>query len=253
MPVHENPLELALRAAASDPAHRPDFYHLLMESKVFVIGELPEGGHDGEHCSRTIDAGELIAIQPWEQADGTEVIPFFTSLEALQRAISAPCSDIAMPARSLFEITKGAALVLNPTLEYGKEFHPDEIEALLSVGVTREPASRVYLNENPVILGQPRDYPHRMVEALSAFCKTRPQINAAYLTLMHDESIDERPSLVVGVQVDGDFEQLSREIGVVAADTARNGEPVDVYQVVPTDAGLSDYFLKNVEPFYRRN
>jgi hypothetical protein len=248
MLTNENPLEVALRAAAADPACRPDFYRLLMESKVFVIGKLA----NGEYGSRAFREREEIAIQPWEWADGKEMIPFFTSLEALERAITTPGSYLKLPARSLFEITKGAALVLNPTLDYGKEFLPHEVEALLSAGVTELPQQRVVTQETNVFLGQPQNYPTRMVESLTAFFKKRPQIKAAFLTLMHDPSHDERPCLVVGVQTDGDFEQLSREIGAVAVEPGPVGEPIDVYQVVSTDTGLSEYFLKNVKPFYKR-
>lgn len=37
-PTEETPLEHALRIAADEPASRPDFYRLLIESEVFIIG-----------------------------------------------------------------------------------------------------------------------------------------------------------------------------------------------------------------------
>ena len=57
MDTPASPLEQALRLAATDPAARPDFYRLLLEAEIFVIGEselLPEGAW-------TAKEGESIA------------------------------------------------------------------------------------------------------------------------------------------------------------------------------------------------
>jgi hypothetical protein len=91
-----------------------------------------------------------------------------------------------------------------------------------------------------------------MVDALSTFFAKRTQVKAAFLVLMHDTSKDSKPHLVVGVQVDGEIEQIFREAGAVAADTAPKGEPVDLYRVEGGDKGLSEYFFNNVKPFYTR-
>lgn len=242
-------LESALQSAADDPAMRPDFYRLLLDSVVFVIG----GTAQGSPGKRTLSAREKINIQSWERSDGTPVIPFFTSLSALQQAIEEPADYLGLPARSLFEVTKGATLVLNPKLEYGREFHPQEVDALLAEGVPRLGEQRVVQKETKVFLGQPQVYPSRMVDALTTFLAKRSQVKAAYLQLMHDPSKDAKPHLVIGFDAEGDVELLFREAGTVAADTAPNGDPVDFYRVVPGDRGLSEYFLENVKPFYERS
>jgi hypothetical protein len=248
--TEENPLERALRIAADEPATRPAFYRLLIESEVFVIGGTPSADPPGGR--RTLDVGEKINIQNWQRSDGPPVIPFFTSVVALQRAITEPAGYLGLPARSLFELTRGATLVLNPKLPCGKEFFPNEIEALLTTGVNYAPEQRVTQKETKFLLGQPRESPSRMIGALSAFFAKRSQVKAAFLVLMHDTSKDSKPHLVVGVQVDGMSEQLFREAGAVAADTAPKGEPVDLCRVEAGDKGLSEYFLLNVNPFYKR-
>ena len=246
-----NDLELALREAANEPARRPDFYRLLLEAEVFVIG----GDGPGPHGRRTLAAGETLSIQSWQRADGTSALPFFSSLSALERAITEPCDTIGLPARSLFEVTRGETLVLNPTLDYGKEFFPNEIDALLAGGLTRLPEGRVVQKATRVLFGQPQAPPLGMMEALRAFLSTRSQVAAAYVALMHDPGIDEHPHLLVGIQVDGDgeHERLFREIGSVAADTAPTGDAIDMCRVVPGEAGASAYFLGSVEPFYKRS
>jgi hypothetical protein len=78
-----NALEHALEQAAKEPANRPAFYRLLLESEVFVLGST-EGDGEGR---RTLAAGEKISIVNWQKNDGAPVIPFFSSLGVLRSAI----------------------------------------------------------------------------------------------------------------------------------------------------------------------
>lgn len=244
----KNQLELALRLAADEPAHRPDFYKALLDSTVFILGH-SDGSNLGE---RTLEAEEKVSIQNWVREDGSPVIPFFSSLHSLQKAIEEEVTYMALPSKSLFAMTKGATLVLNPKLAYGKEFSPNEIEALLSDGVNRLPEQRVTKRATQVLLGQPAKYPEKMVDSLTSLFSKHGNVKAAYLTLMHDRSHDEKPHLVVGIEADGDIESIIREAGVVAGDTSPNGEPVDLYRVARDDKGLSEYFFREVKPFYER-
>jgi hypothetical protein len=70
---------------------------------------------------------------------------------------------------------------------------------------------------------------------------------------MHDRSRDEKPHLIVGIEADGDFEKVIRDVGTVAADTAPDGEPVDLIRVVRGESGVGQYFLEEVKPFYERD
>ncbi len=245
----ENSLEKALRLAADEPAYRPEFFTLLLESSVYVLGH-PDESPTGKRIS---EPGEKVSIQKWVRSDGSPVIPFFTSFSVLQKSIEAETTCVELPARALFEMTKGAFLVLNPKSQYGKEFHPNEIEALLTNGVNRLPEERVTTKETTVFLGPPTDYPTKMVDSLTTFFAKRGNVKAAYVALMHDPSQDENPHLLVGIEAEGDIEQTIRDAGIVVGDTAPNGEPVDLMRVERGDAGLSQYFLREVKPFYERS
>jgi len=74
----KNELETLLEQAATEPGHRPAFFRTLMTSTVWVPGTAAEG--------QTVVEDSAVDIQHWEKDDGTSVIPFFTSLEALQQA-----------------------------------------------------------------------------------------------------------------------------------------------------------------------
>lgn len=157
-----------------------------------------------------------------------------------------------LPARSLFEMTKGSSLVLNPKSDYGKEFFPNEIEALLSEGVNRLPERRVVQKATKVMLGQPANYPSKMVESLTELFSKHDNVKAAYLALMHDPSQDEKPHLVIGLEANGEIDSVVRAAGVVAGDCAPNGEPADLMLVKRGESGLSEYFVRDVKPFYER-
>jgi SseB protein C-terminal domain/SseB protein N-terminal domain len=249
MQTKENALELALMLAATEPAHRPEFYRLLLESTVYVPGssdQIDEG-------QVTLKAGAKVALTNWLKPDGSHVIPFFSSLAALQRAIESDEHYIALPAKTFFEMTRGSELILNPRSEYGKEFTPWEVEALLAEGVNRLPTQRVVKKDTEVLLGQPSNYPAVMVASLATLLARHSNVKAAYLALMFDSTVDEKPHLIVGIEGEGDFENVLREVGSVAGDLAPEGEPVDLIRVVRGEAGVGKYFIEAVKPFYKRD
>lgn len=248
-PINENKLETLLRLAADEPAHRPEFYNLLMDSEVFILGNTSQAG-DSDPV--TLEAGDHIQIKHWEKQDRAQIIPFFTSLERLQKALESEETYVALPARSLFEMTLGATLFINPKSDYGKEFIPQEIEQLLSNGMNQAAVQRTTEKETSVLMGQPSNYPTHMVESLNQLLAKHSHVEKAYLALMHDASVDEKPHLIIGIEASGDIEKVIREAGIVAADSASDGEVVDLYRVNADDSGLSQYFINDTIPFYER-
>lgn len=98
-----------------------------MDASVVVPGE-------SAHPEQAVDASTPVDLQHWEKDDGTSIIPFFTSTAALAQAVSGEQAYLVMPVRTLFEMTLGEALFLNPKLPNGKEFSPREIAHLLGEG-----------------------------------------------------------------------------------------------------------------------
>ena len=247
--AEENKLEEILRLAADEPAHRPQFCEVLLNSQVFLLGTTEESGANGEV---NLEAGSNIQIQHWEKADGSPVIPFFSSLEVLQKSVDSEESYMALPVRSLFEMTQGATLFLNPKSDYGKEFVSEEVAQLLSIGISQASSQRVVEKETKVLLGLPSSYPSKMVDSLTQLLAKHSNVKNAYLALMHDTSVDEKPHLIVGIEADGDVEKVMREAGNVVGDTAPKGEPVDLYRVKDNESGVSEYLINQTEPFYEK-
>lgn len=255
MQVAESDLERALRLAAGDPVHGPGFFQALLQADVYVLGEAEPV------ASGALDAGAHMSIQHWTRGDGSIVIPFFSSVLALQRAVSADRNYLQLSARALFEITRGAALVLNPRSRYCKELQPDEVETLLRAAAAPPsplPADGAGLatdadaEPTQVFVGPPAIYPDLMIDALTTLLAQRATVRAAYLSLILAPAVDSRPHLLVGIEADGEAEQVLRDAAAVATATAPPGKVVDLTLVAAGEDELSDYLLHSVPAFYER-
>ncbi|HGM4638592.1 TPA: enhanced serine sensitivity protein SseB [Serratia marcescens] len=248
----ENELERLLKLAVTEPAHRPAFFRELLDATVLILGDSEQVQQDGDIA---LNADTPVNIQHWEKQDGGSIIPFFISLEALQKAVEDEQPFIAMPARVLFEITQGADLFLNPKAEYGKEFYPEEVAMLLATGGVVKPVEHYVDKETQILLGQPEEYPSAMVDALTTLFSQRKPVRRAFLALMHDQAADEKPNLLIGLEVDAEpaeIEALINEAGSVASETAPNDEPVDFCLVSENERGISHYLISHTQPFYQR-
>ncbi|QHB34646.1 enhanced serine sensitivity protein SseB [Yersinia canariae] len=255
-------MESLLKLAATESIHRTAFFRALLDATVLVLVEdSDQSGEDGE---MTFTAGNGVNILHWEKQDGESVIPFFTSVEVLQQALdiaedqqvdSEKQPFIAMPVRVLFEMTQGAHLFLNPKSEHGKEFWPQEVAMLLENGGLAQPAEMVVDKESQILLGQPEEYPSAMVDALIQLFSQRKAVRRAFLALMHDKAADEKPNLLVGLEVDGsidEIDQLIQEAGNVASDHAPDDGPVDFCVVNEKERGVSHYLMTHTQAFYQR-
>lgn len=126
--VPANSLEQRLVEAAKDPRARPAFYRELLESDLLVLGFTNSGGGDGHFVAQV---GDTVSIAHWTGQDGAQFIPVFSSMQRLREAISQMEKYLQLNARSLFEMTQGMPVVLNPGAAYGKEFTIEEIRGML--------------------------------------------------------------------------------------------------------------------------
>lgn len=254
----ENELERLLRLSVTAPAWRPAFYQTLLESTVFVLGDA--GQDDAEkQGSVAITAGSELNILHWEKQDGSSIIPFFSSVDVLEKASAGESADeqafVALPARVLFEMTQGEELFLNPKSEYGKEFTPNEVTLLLSNGGLNAPSELVLDKESQLLIGQPEEYPSAMIDALTTLFTQKKPVRRAFMALIHDKAADEQPNLLIGVEADGDereIDALIREAGNVASETSPDDRPVDFCIVSEKERGISHYLISHTQPFYQR-
>ncbi len=237
-------LEEVLKLAATEPAHRPEFFTLLMESSAIVPGQ--RAGGEGPVMEET-----ALDLEHWEKDDGSSVIPFFTSVEALEQVVEGQKAWIALPVRTLFAMTQGETLFLNPKLEEGKEFTPSEITHLLDKGGSALSQQTVLEGGSSLLLSKIAQPPAQMVDSLTQlFAKHKP-VRRAWLAHIREQA-DQPANILIGIEADGDAEAIIQAAGNVATDTLPEDEPIDICQVVEGDTGISHFFIAHITPFYER-
>ncbi|MFS2058994.1 enhanced serine sensitivity protein SseB [Kosakonia cowanii] len=239
----KNELETLLEQAATEPAYRPAFFRTLLDSTVWVPGNAAEG--------EAVVEESALDIQHWEKDDGTSVIPFFTSLSALQQAIDDEQAFVVMPARTLFEMTLGETLFLNAKLPTGKEFTPREISHL--VGEEGSPLSQQEVLEGgtALLLSEVAEPPAQMVDSLTTLFKSIKTVKRAFICSIKEQA-DAQANLLIGIEAEGDIEEIIHAAGSVATDTLPGDEPVDICQVAEGEKGISHFMLAHITPFYER-
>lgn len=244
----ENVLEEVLQLAVHEPAYRPQFYDVLMRAQVYIIGEMADADGGG----RELEAGSRIQIQHLEAPDGSTVVPFFSSIEVLEKSVADDVPYLQISVRALFEITEGENLHLNPMSNCGKAFSVKEVARLLDGGSGMGGTSQRVALDTPVTLGQPANYPYKMVDSLTLLFAQHMAIKKAYLALMHDDFSSYEPRLIVGVEAEGDVDATMRLAAEVAAAAVPDGDSVGMYVLGEDDGGISRYLRSETKPFYER-
>lgn len=239
----KNELEILLEKAATEPGHRPAFFRTLLEATVWVPGAAAEG--------EPVAEDSVLDLQHWEKDDGTSVIPFFTSLQALQEVVKDEQSFVAMPVRTLFAMTLGETLYLNAKLPTGKEFSPREISHLLGEEGSPLSSQTVLEGGESLLLSEVAEPPAQMVDSLTTLFKTLKTVKRAFLCSIKD-SADAPANLLIGIEAEGDIEEIIQATGSVATDTFPGDEQIDICQVMEGEKGISHFMIAHITPFYEK-
>ena len=249
-------LEKLLIKAFEQEAYRPQFLEQLLDAYIYILGS--SSGEIDEKIEHTLTEGSQVHVKSWNRSDGTQVLPFFTSLEKLRQAIEHEENYLRLNTRSFFELTQGAYLVLNPNSEVAKEFYPNEVEGLLQGHFGPQPETYEYAEETQVLLSQPVPYPIKMISQVKLLLEKLPLVTAAYLSQMHDVKRDPEPTLVIGLILsepvsEQQRKQVSAQVGQTASDALVQKTAVDLMFIDENEQeGLSPYFLNETQPFYIR-
>jgi hypothetical protein len=244
----QNDLERSLMKAATDPAHRPQFYQDLARSDVFIIqhGAAPPP----EERRLTLQQGMTLQVQSI-QHEGKPYVPIFSSLLRLRAAIDDDVAYLGLNAVALFQITRGSALILNPGSAYGKEISADEASRIAD-GTIGAPTERYVVEKaTQVMIGAPANVPTELIGALSRFFETRKAVKRAWLAHFFNPAQDKAPHTLIALEVTDDSETIMGEAGTVIAGVTVPDPPVDMIRVTGREE-IDQYFLREAKPFYRR-
>jgi hypothetical protein len=159
---------------------------------------------------------------------------------------------LELKGEDLFNTTKGAALILNPYSGYGKELVPAEIEQMLNGTILTSSHRKITIaKETSVQIGQPANYPTEIVNTLSNLFSKNANVNAAYVGWIYNPSSGQPPHYIFAIDGKGDLQNLTDQAGFIAQQYLKPDEFVDFFRI-NNKGGISDYFLKETKPFYRK-
>lgn len=235
----ENALERALRVARADAGAWPTFFRTLLAAEIWALtppGPPPAKG--------------FIFIQ-WPLEDGTYVIPFFSSREA----VIAGTTDFAVPTvrlmcRSLFEITRGTPLVLNPGLPTEAMFGTLAVEDLLANGVIgRFKATDSWPAADIAPLPEP---PMSLCDALDGLFARLATVRRAWMVNAYPQGRDGESTILIAVDIVdvAESESVVRDVTAVIQTIAPELGPFDILTIDMTRGSERASFDACTAPFY---
>lgn len=239
--IADNELEQALVKAVKNADAAPDFYRLLLESDLLVLGtaEGQEGASDKFSLAPGSKLNLVTALK-----DDSQYLPVFSSLARMQDYVKQESKYLSINGRALLELTRGAPVILNPASEYGKELTAQQVAQLLSPA----PAPA----QPRTIVGE-AGYPMPLVEALTRVFTVHPAVEAAWMIQVTFADRAKEPHPLVGIE-SGDVPGFPKLVQAIQDEMERAnvGLVFDIQRIDRNIAtSLTDALLQ-VPPFYTR-
>lgn len=243
----ENELEKSLIDAYNDVAARNKFYTKLLWNDLIVLTNDKQDLNKGFNTLKEATAVEFVMFE-----DGK--IPVFTSENRVfdKGIIKEQIPILTMNGQVLFETAKGATFILNPYSDYGKELIKEEIESLLDGTIFNENNLISIKEDTEVILGQPQNYPTEFLKSLSQLFEQHETVKSAYVGMIKMEKSEELPHLIIAIDIEAELSSISSKAIPIAEKMLAKGEIVDFIKI-EDNGGVSEYFIQETKPFYKRN
>jgi hypothetical protein len=231
--VSENRLEEALVRAVENPATAPDFYRLLLENDLLVLGTV-EGQEDATTQFSLEPGGQLKLVTG--ERNGERFLPVFSSLPRMQTYLKEESRYLSVKGRALLDLTRGAPVVLNPGSDYGREFTPQQIEQLL--------------DSQQIAMGE-AEYPVALANALTAVFEKDSGVQTAWMINIAPGGHSGESHPLIGIETSGDMAALVVEIERAAQEKVP-GMVFDLQRVDRAQPAHMAGELLKVQPFYQR-
>ncbi|MBD5479114.1 MAG: enhanced serine sensitivity protein SseB [Lachnospiraceae bacterium] len=215
---------------------------------VIFLSELPKPNEDG---TATFQKNTTMQMPMLSSAGGKHFYPVFTDHNELAKwqKMEKPNTLILTfddYAAFLEKNEQAEGIVINPfsdnfVLNRKLMAHLKTQKDLRTKGVSRNKITK----DTKVMVGEPKEYPTEMVEALQAHMKGVPAIERAWLRLMMKDNVQ---SFLVVVDFAGNREEIFGQIAAVARPHLKN-----IYlDMIPYQDGFGKKAVENVEPFYQK-
>ncbi len=239
--IPENELEQALVRAVKEPASAPDFYRLLLESQLLVLGTAE--GREAATEEFSLAPGSQLSLVTGLK-DGHPYLPIFSSLTRMQEFVKQESKYLSIRGRDLLDLTRGAPVILNPASEYGKELTAEQVGQLLGPPRRTDPLPNIASDVG---------YPMPLVEALSRVFTAHPDVDAAWMIQLTFNDHAQGPMPLVGVET-GNAAGFRALVEAVQqeADSAGLDMQFDIQRIDRGNPNSLTQSLLQTPPFYVR-
>lgn len=190
-------LDQLMQLALADKAAEPAFFRALLDATVYA------------HTPRTDHGGRLRLIQFPLPDSGRMVLPFFSDETQARTAAGTAATVVVLTGRQLFELTRGATLMLNPN-STSCTLYPEEIAALLDHGEVAVVDQAELTEPHPMQFREPDPAPSWLIDPLIALYARLPSVEMAFVVEFRPS--DDPDPAHVGLLI---------ALGVPAAETER--------------------------------
>lgn len=183
-------LDHLMRRALEDKAAEPAFFRALLDATVYA------------HTPRNRQGNRLRLIQFPLPDGGRRVLPFFSDEAGARAAAGKTAMVVVLTGRQLFELTRGATLMLNPN-STSCTLYPEEVAALLDHGEVAVVDQVEVTEPKPMEFREPDPTPSWLIDPLIALYAQLPSIDAAYLVEFRtpDDPDPEHTGLLIALGV----------------------------------------------------
>jgi hypothetical protein len=227
-----DPLDALLAEASREPSKREEFYHALLDATLLVPGEIMEG--------------ELF-VRPYTVENRKSLLIFTAPDQASSLRDHPPL--VEMKGEILLRAGLGFdGVALNYGNRNEKWFTAPELRALLdgSIFGLLEYGS----SGSGLLIGQPKEYPVRLMNELSRAFPTRSEIAAAYIAQTMREGEMAEPKLVIAI----DTTMSEEDFRVMEEKLVRLAEALEVNVDFTRLKGdpLGEYLRSETKAFYQK-
>lgn len=229
-------MEQSIRDFRKEPA----FFRALLDATVYAHAPLD-------------DQSERLRLVMFKSPDdGQLVIPVFTDEGKAEFAARGNARIVSMTGRTLFDVTRGAVVMINPN-DVRCTLYPEEIAELLATG-TLAPFEKSQFQENETSCYKLDQVPRLLAKALKKALAGIRTVEVAYVAGLRWQQSDHPDSLLIALG--GNADKAEREVRATATALhlaiERLGRPVDMVHFDGCQALPEWIHRLGLKPVYRR-
>lgn len=226
-----------LQQALDDPRAEPPFFRALLAATVYA------------HAPRGDRSGGLRFLQV-TTPEGLTALPFFSDEHQAKAAANSVATVAVLTGRQLFEATRGATLMLNPTT-VGCVLYPEEVAALLDQGEVAI-VEQIKVDGQSLRIGPVAASAAVALDRLATLYTGLSSVTAAYAAQVQSPHAPEQGLLIAIAVASGAAEHAVRAtITALQAQPQGLEVPMDLTTFEP---GALPAWLKDagIQPFHQR-